>query len=176
MLFVALVVALLSNLESSHSEESLNTHEKDAPLSPSTVQSSELNYRWYKGGDWMRGKTLLKNCNNHEVYCYVAVNESQTNEVAGVVEIDLKYQDLPYDVEKVIRNKMHPPDGILGYLAFVYVAPEYRGQKVAQRLINDSFELVSVAIQHFGAMSLMVDKNNVAAIALYKKVGFVWIR
>mmetsp|Transcript_13715 Transcript_13715/g.14871 ORF Transcript_13715/g.14871 Transcript_13715/m.14871 type:complete len:114 (+) Transcript_13715:11-352(+) len=89
---------------------------------------------------------------------------------------DLDYQHLPWDVEEIIRNKMYRKDGLIGYMAFVYVAEEYRGRGVAQNLLKESFCLLSVTIQYFGAMALTVSKDKESVIALYKKVGYIWIK
>lgn len=55
-----------------------------------------------------------------------------------------------------------------GYIANVAVFPEYRGQKVASRLIAELQKLPNLSF-----ISLEVRVSNLAAIALYEKMGFV---
>ncbi len=55
-----------------------------------------------------------------------------------------------------------------GYIANVAVFPEYRGQKVASQLIAELQKLPDLSF-----ISLEVRVSNLAAIALYEKMGFV---
>ncbi|EEQ98526.1 hypothetical protein Pmar_PMAR008409 [Perkinsus marinus ATCC 50983] len=145
----------------------------DAMLNNDSLDPSDgVVYRWYKSGDTLMGVDL-SNCLAPGIYCYVAVDNTGQKEVTiGVVKHKIPYQGMPNNIEKLIRKKMKKKNGVLGYITYVYVREDRRGQGIAKTLLEESFHLISVTIPSFGAMSLVVRYNNAAAIALYKKVGY----
>lgn len=68
------------------------------------------------------------------------------------------------------KSKPHHVGNLHAYIGFIYVEPDYRGQKIAQRLIK--------ALNHWaveqGADELVLDvyEQNASAIKAYEQLGF----
>ncbi|EER07178.1 hypothetical protein Pmar_PMAR004148, partial [Perkinsus marinus ATCC 50983] len=67
------------------------------------------------------------------------------------------------------------PNGIIGYIDHVAVALDWRRKGIARKLLSTAFSEIGRAKPNVVAMFLMVQKDNVEAIGLYKSSGFVEI-
>ena len=60
----------------------------------------------------------------------------------------------------------------MAYISVVATLPDVRGKGYAQRLVRQFLEICEG--ENIAAVHLYTDKSNAAAIALYKKLGFVF--
>ncbi|BFZ60875.1 N-alpha-acetyltransferase 30 [Saitoella coloradoensis] len=81
-----------------------------------------------------------------------------------------RYND---DLIGCIINKLEPhrETPLRGYIAMLAVKKEYRGLQIASRLVQRSID--EMVAQDADEIALETEVTNVAAMALYEKLGFV---
>ncbi|KAF4675378.1 tRNA ligase [Perkinsus chesapeaki] len=106
--------------------------------------------------------------------CYVAVNsDSGPNTVIGFVVATIG-QPLSKEVENAVRRKMKKPKtkGIFGFIHQVAVTKDSQGKGIGTHLLDYMINL-GKSTPNFLAMVLYVDHDNLGAIKLYKRLGFI---
>mmetsp|Transcript_19638 Transcript_19638/g.19394 ORF Transcript_19638/g.19394 Transcript_19638/m.19394 type:complete len:189 (-) Transcript_19638:31-597(-) len=132
-------------------------------------------FRKYEVGDDLSlVDTILLDCK--DFICWVAVRSGSKTAV-GVVEINIPYEDTPEFLKTEIdahRPDKKIPVGVIGVINIVSVAEGWRRQGIASRLLSEVSTNVLKPYPN-ACVYLFVAASNTAAIALYKKSGFIEI-
>ena len=72
-------------------------------------------------------------------------------------------------VEKTSKEKYK------GYIAMIAIKEEYRGKKIAKRIVNLFIERIRVYYK-LSEIYLETEVDNVSALALYESIGFIRVR
>ena len=93
---------------------------------------------------------------------------SNTNSIVYLAAVDATVVASGYG--KIVESKPFIKSDYHCYLGFIYVKPEYRGQGLARRVVQQLFEWAnSQDVRHF---LLDVYSENKGAISAYEKIGF----
>lgn len=107
----------------------------------------------------------------HAAVPFILTNDGKT--IAGYYTLSqfaVALDVVPPDIAKKLPKYPMIPATLLGRLA---IAKEYRGQKLGELLLMDALKRSLDTSQQLASAAVVVDAKDDAAIAFYKKYGFM---
>jgi ribosomal protein S18 acetylase RimI-like enzyme len=101
---------------------------------------------------------------------YYNVEEFISDEKSELLVIDYKHQIIGCGYAQIRSAKSYQKFESFGYLGFMYVSPEFRGNGLNNLLLNDLKKWV--LSQGITEVRLEVYSENEAAVRAYEKAGF----
>ncbi|KAF4651490.1 hypothetical protein FOL47_000359 [Perkinsus chesapeaki] len=140
-------------------------------------ESEHIKYRNYEENDKFYKQSVLElYCQKAgDIPCYVAVDvDENPNAVVGFIATTIPYE-IPEWEEADVRKKM-PGDkkrnGVFGNIDYLEVVTDYRTKGIGSKLLEHSIHRGETT-KKFLAMTVTVLPEDVRAIGLYNRYGFV---